>query len=47
MEEVGVSPQGTRVPSIGEIIQVFLHLGVTAYGGLAMVEPIRRRVVEG
>jgi chromate transporter len=46
MEEIGVSPQGTKVPSIGEIIQVFLHLGVTAYGGLAMVEPIRRRVVK-
>ena len=47
MQGVGGSPQGTRVPSIGEIIRVFLHLGITAYGGLAMVEPIRRRVVEG
>jgi chromate transporter len=46
MEEIGVSPQGTKVPSIGGIIQVFLNLGVTAYGGLAMVEPIRRRVVK-
>ena len=46
MAEVGVSPPGIRVPSIREIIQVFLHLGVTAYGGLAMVEPIRRRVVQ-
>ncbi len=25
----------------------FLHLGLTAFGGLAMLEPIRRRVVEG
>jgi chromate transporter len=32
-------------PSVGEIITAFLHLGVTAYGGLAMVEPIRQRVV--
>ncbi len=24
----------------------FLHLGLTAYGGLAMVEPIRQRVVQ-
>jgi chromate transporter len=45
MEEVGVSPQGTDIPSTWEIVKVFLHLGVTAYGGLAMVEPIRRRVV--
>ncbi|MDP3181395.1 MAG: chromate efflux transporter [Desulfobaccales bacterium] len=28
-----------------DIARLFLHLGVTAYGGLAMVEPIRRRVV--
>ena len=26
--------------------KTFLHLGVTAYGGLAMVEPIRQRVVK-
>ena len=35
-----------RDPSAGEIFLAFLHLGVTAFGGLAMVEPIRRRVVE-
>jgi chromate transporter len=32
-------------PSTAQIAQGFLHLGVTAYGGLAMVEPIRQRVV--
>jgi chromate transporter len=32
-------------PSTAHIAQGFLHLGVTAYGGLAMVEPIRQRVV--
>jgi len=40
MREIGQSP------SVGEIITAFLHLGVTAYGGLAMVEPIRQRVVK-
>jgi chromate transporter len=40
MRETSVSP------SVGEIIKAFLHLGVTAYGGLAMVEPIRQRVVK-
>jgi chromate transporter len=40
MRETGVSPP------VGEIIKAFLHLGVTAYGGLAMVEPIRQRVVK-
>ena len=34
------------MPTTAEIFRVFLHLGVTAYGGLAMIEPIRRRVVE-
>jgi len=33
-------------PSVGEIFRAFLHLGLTAYGGLAMVEPIRRRIVQ-
>jgi chromate transporter len=33
-------------PSIWQIIKAFLHLGATAYGGLAMVEPIRHRVVQ-
>jgi chromate transporter len=32
-------------PSLGELVKAFLHLGATAYGGLAMVEPMRRRVV--
>jgi chromate transporter len=40
MTKIGVSP------SVWEIIKAFLHLGVTAYGGLAMVEPIRQRVVK-
>jgi chromate transporter len=40
MREIGVST------SVGAIITAFLHLGVTAYGGLAMVEPIRQRVVK-
>jgi len=33
-------------PSVGGLFKAFLHLGATAYGGLAMVEPIRRRVVQ-
>ncbi len=33
-------------PSVWEMGKTFLHLGVTAYGGLAMVEPIRQRVVK-
>ena len=40
MREIGVSP------SVWAIIKAFLHLGVTAYGGLAMVEPIRQRIVK-
>ena len=35
-----------KSPSIGGITATFLYLGVTAYGGLAMVEPIRRRIVQ-
>ena len=34
------------VKSYGDIFRSFLHLGLTAYGGLAMVEPIRQRVVQ-
>ena len=34
-----------RLP-LKNIARLFLHLGITAYGGLAMVEPMRRRVVE-
>jgi chromate transporter len=33
------------MPSTAHIARTFLHLGITAYGGLAMVEPIRQRVV--
>jgi chromate transporter len=40
MREPGVSP------SVWELSKVFLKLGATAYGGIAMVEPIRRRVVQ-
>ena len=35
-----------KAPSLGDITRTFLHLGATAYGGLAMVEPIRRRIVQ-
>ncbi|TSA13788.1 MAG: chromate efflux transporter [Deltaproteobacteria bacterium] len=35
-----------NTPSVWEITRTFLHLGATAYGGLAMVEPIRFRVVQ-
>lgn len=34
------------MPTTAELFRVFLHLGVTAYGGLAMIEPMRRRIVE-
>jgi chromate transporter len=37
--------QVIRTPYAWELTKTFLHLGATAYGGLAMVEPIRRRVV--
>jgi chromate transporter len=40
MRETDVSP------SVWEIFKAFLYLGVTAYGGLAMMEPIRRRIVQ-
>lgn len=33
-------------PPLAHIFRLFLHLGLTAYGGLAMVEPMRRQVVE-
>lgn len=33
-------------PSVWEMFKAFLYLGVTAFGGLAMVEPIRRRIVQ-
>ncbi len=33
-------------PSLRELTRTFLHLGATAYGGLAMVEPMRRLVVQ-
>jgi len=39
-------PEIDKTPSIRTLAKVFIHLGVTAYGGLAMVEPIRRRVVQ-
>jgi chromate transporter len=42
MKENGI----IRAPSCWELTKTFLHLGATAYGGLAMVEPIRRRVVQ-
>jgi chromate transporter len=32
-------------PTLRDIARLFLHLGLTAFGGLAMVEPMRRRVV--
>ena len=33
-------------PSLGEIARAFLHLGLTAFGGLAMLEPMRKMTVE-
>jgi len=33
--------------SLKNIAAIFLHVGVSAFGGLAMLEPIRRRVVDG
>jgi chromate transporter len=42
MNEEGI----IHAPSLWELTKHFLYLGVTAYGGLAMVEPIRRRVVQ-
>jgi chromate transporter len=35
----------SNLPSTWAIFRTFLHLGLTAYGGLAMMEPIRHRVV--
>ena len=35
-----------KAPTLREIIASFLHLGISAFGGLAMIEPVRRRVVE-
>lgn len=34
------------MPTLAQIFLTFLYLGVTAFGGLAMVEPLRRRVVD-
>ena len=31
--------------ALWELARLFLRLGTTAFGGLAMIEPIRRRVV--
>jgi chromate transporter len=31
---------------VGEIARAFLHLGLTAFGGLAMVEPMRKMAVD-
>jgi chromate transporter len=33
-------------PSVGNIARAFLHLGLTAFGGLAMVDPIRKMTVD-
>lgn len=35
-----------KAPNLREITAAFLHLGISAFGGLAMIEPVRRRVVE-
>ena len=35
-----------KASSLWDISRTFLLLGATAYGGLAMVEPIRRRIVQ-
>jgi chromate transporter len=34
------------MPTTRDIFLTFLHLGTTAFGGLAMIEPIRKRVVD-
>jgi chromate transporter len=34
-----------KAPTLREMCATFLHLGITAFGGLAMIEPVRRRVV--
>uniref|UniRef100_A0A7V4LCG0 Chromate efflux transporter n=1 Tax=Desulfobacca acetoxidans TaxID=60893 RepID=A0A7V4LCG0_9BACT len=34
------------MPTITGIFATFLHLGCTAFGGLAMIEPMRRRLVQ-
>jgi chromate transporter len=36
----------TETPSVWQLTGAFLHLGLTAYGGLAMIEPIRQRVLQ-
>jgi chromate transporter len=33
-------------PSVGNIARAFLHLGLSAFGGLAMIEPIRKMTVD-
>ena len=35
-----------KAPNLREILAAFLYLGISAFGGLAMIEPLRRRVVE-
>lgn len=46
LAEMGGAIKPEKAPSLWEITRTFLHLGATAYGGLAMVEPIRFRVVQ-
>ena len=41
-----VQPNNQNSTSLGEITTSFLYLGISAFGGLAMIEPMRRRVVE-
>jgi len=41
-----VQPNSQNSTSLGEITTSFLYLGICAFGGLAMIEPMRRRVVE-
>lgn len=36
----------TKISTLRDITGSFLYLGMSAFGGLAMVEPMRRRVVE-
>lgn len=52
-EIVKGSPTGEKrggksiiAPTVRDLVQTFLYLGSTVYGGLAMVEPIRRRIVQ-
>lgn len=39
-------PAGQHSTPLGEITASFIYLGISAFGGLAIIEPVHRRVVE-